>query len=105
GLTGVIGSAGEVSKKIGNALADKKDSKSAKCLEGAVDSGLAFAMLNNDSSRQFVRDHLLYKWDMYSNNVEGGLETIAGLSTVAFTIALVYTMVKGSVDKLEDSKE
>jgi len=105
GITGVVGATGEIARRAGNAIAEKKDSTGAKFLEAIVDSGLIYALLDNKESRQFVRDNLLYKWDAYSNNLEGSLETIAGLSTLVFGALLVYTIFKGSVEQIDESKE
>ena len=75
--------------------------KSPSYLEGLVDSGLTAAMFENEQTREFFRDNLLYKLDLYSNKLEGFLESGAKVATVAFFVALVYTMAAKGIEKLE----
>ncbi len=101
GITGAIGTVGEVAKKTGKSVFNMKNKKSLSTLEGAVDSGLVYTLMSNQEGKEFLRDNLFYKWDMYSANIEGGLETIAGMSSIAFLLAFAYTSAKSQAEKLD----
>lgn len=102
GTAGVVGTIGHLAGRVSDYLKFKKlDAKTPKYVEGAVDSALVAAMLENEAPRQFVRDNILYKWGMQSNGLENFLEFAALAATAGFTIGLAYKIIKGTGEGIE----